>query len=284
MHGIRCTLVDPRPLKLSKPQQRRLQQEGLRAVVHTLTQQQLEAGGVLPEWERPSAQHPPSLGMGSDAFAAGEPAAAAAVAAAAAEVAAPASEGGDAGAAVEQEGETTAAAAGGWEDAAAASAEQPGQCKRASQLHFYQVKAWFGPQLWRSSGWQRIFGGGSSSGSGSSGSSGGGGGSDADRNSDGSSNGPVSGSGSRCSLVVGLHPDQATDPILEFALETGCPFAIVPCCVFPRLFSHRRLPTEGGQPTPVTSYLQLVEYLVSRGGAQQLVLGFEGANTVVYRT
>ncbi|KAG2442019.1 hypothetical protein HYH02_009811 [Chlamydomonas schloesseri] len=44
-----------------------------------------------------------------------------------------------------------------------------------------------------------------------------------------------------CSLVVGLHPDQATDSILDFALECGKPFAIVPCCVFPRLFPHRRL-------------------------------------------
>lgn len=41
--------------------------------------------------------------------------------------------------------------------------------------------------------------------------------------------------------VVGLHPDQATDSILDFALECGKPFAIVPCCVFPRLFPHRRL-------------------------------------------
>ncbi|KAG2440768.1 hypothetical protein HXX76_003624 [Chlamydomonas incerta] len=44
-----------------------------------------------------------------------------------------------------------------------------------------------------------------------------------------------------CSLVVGLHPDQATDSILDFALDRGKPFAIVPCCVFPRLFPHRRL-------------------------------------------
>ncbi|KAL6757797.1 hypothetical protein V8C86DRAFT_2613633, partial [Haematococcus lacustris] len=62
-----------------------------------------------------------------------------------------------------------------------------------------------------------------------------------------------------CSLVVGLHPDQATDEILRFAnsgrqqaqaagsandqqqLRKERPFVIVPCCVFPRLFTHRRV-------------------------------------------
>ncbi len=35
---------------------------------------------------------------------------------------------------------------------------------------------------------------------------------------------------------------QATDSIVDFAVRTGKPFAVVPCCVFPRLFRHRRLP------------------------------------------
>ncbi|KAG1678732.1 hypothetical protein FOA52_012771 [Chlamydomonas sp. UWO 241] len=51
-----------------------------------------------------------------------------------------------------------------------------------------------------------------------------------------------------CSLVVGLHPDQATEPLLQFALECRKPFALVPCCVFPSLFAHRRLKqAEDGQ-------------------------------------
>eukprot|EP00884_Botryococcus_braunii_P010341 jgi/Botrbrau1/19308/Bobra.0073s0047.1 len=57
----------------------------------------------------------------------------------------------------------------------------------------------------------------------------------------------------RCSIVVGLHPDQATDPILEFALAFGKPFAIIPCCVFARQFPHRRLripPLQSGVPPP----------------------------------
>lgn len=35
---------------------------------------------------------------------------------------------------------------------------------------------------------------------------------------------------------------QATDAISDFAVQFGKPHAIVPCCVFPRSFPHRRLP------------------------------------------
>jgi hypothetical protein len=45
----------------------------------------------------------------------------------------------------------------------------------------------------------------------------------------------------RCDLVVGMHPDQATEPIVDFALKAGKPFAVVPCCVFPRENRHRRV-------------------------------------------
>jgi hypothetical protein len=41
--------------------------------------------------------------------------------------------------------------------------------------------------------------------------------------------------------VVGLHPDQATDSILHFALEKCKSFAIVPCCVFADVMPERRL-------------------------------------------
>jgi hypothetical protein len=114
-----------------------------------------------------------------------------------------------------------------------------------AHLHLQQVQAWFGPDLWGTPGWQRLF--------------------------------------SDCSLVVGLHPDQATEPILDFAVQQRLPFAIMPCCVFPRLFPDRRLQQPDGSLVPVSSYEQLVAYLLQRGGAQRSVLDFEGANTVVYR-
>ena len=34
-----------------------------------------------------------------------------------------------------------------------------------------------------------------------------------------------------CSLIIGLHPDQATEPIVELALSLNVPFAIIPWCV-----------------------------------------------------
>ena len=36
--------------------------------------------------------------------------------------------------------------------------------------------------------------------------------------------------------------DEATEPIIDAALRFGRPFAVVPCCVFPRLFPQRELP------------------------------------------
>ena len=41
--------------------------------------------------------------------------------------------------------------------------------------------------------------------------------------------------------LVGLHPDQATNPIIEVANALCKPFVIVPCCVFAREFPDRRL-------------------------------------------
>jgi hypothetical protein len=114
------------------------------------------------------------------------------------------------------------------------------------------VQGWFGPALWRSSGWQQLIGSSSSSSSG-------------------------------FSLVIGLHPDEATEPIVDYALEAGLPFAVMPCCVFPRLFPERRLDNGGGKLVPVQGYAQLVQYLMQKGGASQEVLGIVGANVVVFR-
>jgi len=61
-------------------------------------------------------------------------------------------------------------------------------------------------------------------------------------------------------LVVGLHPDQATDAIVDLSLESGTPFACVPCCVFPTLYSHRLL-RDG---TAVRSLEQLIQYLMEK--------------------
>ena len=45
------------------------------------------------------------------------------------------------------------------------------------------------------------------------------------------------------SLLVGFHPDQATEACVDFAVRRGVSFAVCPCCVFPSLFPDRVMPT-----------------------------------------
>ena len=44
-----------------------------------------------------------------------------------------------------------------------------------------------------------------------------------------------------CSILIGMHPDQATEAIVDMAIKFNKPFAIVPCCVFQKLFPNRKL-------------------------------------------
>lgn len=88
-----------------------------------------------------------------------------------------------------------------------------------------------------------------------------------------------------CEIIVGMHPDQATEPIVRLALAAGKPFAVVPCCVFYKSNPNRKL-RDG---TPVETHEQFCDYLVEVGdeyegarvGRAQLN-DFEGRNTVVY--
>ncbi len=87
-------------------------------------------------------------------------------------------------------------------------------------------------------------------------------------------------------LIVGLHPDQATEPIVDAALRTGVPFAIVPCCVFASE-RPRTLRTEGGRDMPVVAYGEFVEYLQQKATAagrscRLAFLPLRGKNRVLY--
>jgi hypothetical protein len=64
-----------------------------------------------------------------------------------------------------------------------------------------------------------------------------------------------------CSVIVGMHPDQATEPILDMALRLGVPFAILPCCVMPSFFPDRRQKRCGD---PVRSYSAFCQYLMDK--------------------
>eukprot|EP00698_Gefionella_okellyi_P001130 TRINITY_DN11029_c0_g1_i2.p1 TRINITY_DN11029_c0_g1~~TRINITY_DN11029_c0_g1_i2.p1 ORF type:complete len:426 (-),score=95.54 TRINITY_DN11029_c0_g1_i2:395-1672(-) len=86
---------------------------------------------------------------------------------------------------------------------------------------------------------------------------------------------------SECSLVVGMHPDQATGHIVNFALARNKPFAVIPCCVFPGEFPTRQL-LHGGE---VNTYETLVQFLCEQHGSiQKTFLPFVGRNQVVYST
>lgn len=83
-----------------------------------------------------------------------------------------------------------------------------------------------------------------------------------------------------CSAIVGMHPDEATEAIVDVALACGKPFAVVPCCVFTRLFPDRRMPHD--KASPVTTREEFAAYLAHKAGAHISRLPFVGANLVVY--
>ena len=86
-----------------------------------------------------------------------------------------------------------------------------------------------------------------------------------------------------CVMVVGMHSDQATEWIVDFALAHRVRFAVVPCCVCPGLFPRRR--RADGSGALVRSHAEFCEYLRSKarpGEIEIARLPFEGKNTVVF--
>ncbi|KAL3945294.1 MAG: hypothetical protein SGBAC_000642 [Bacillariaceae sp.] len=81
------------------------------------------------------------------------------------------------------------------------------------------------------------------------------------------------------SMLVGIHPDEPTEDILDLALKFDKPVAIVPCCVFPGLFPSRTLPSGEG----VQTHEQFLEYLLAKDDRLRIeTLPFEGRNRVIY--
>lgn len=84
----------------------------------------------------------------------------------------------------------------------------------------------------------------------------------------------------KATLIVGMHPDQAVDAIVDAALALNVSFFVVPCCTYSHEFPHRRT-TEGKQ---VTKYDELLDYLQAKSpDIQRTVLPFEGKNICLYR-
>ena len=84
-----------------------------------------------------------------------------------------------------------------------------------------------------------------------------------------------------CACIVGMHPDEAAEGIVDYALAAGKLFAVVPCCVYANKFPTRRDARSGRR---VTDYDGLVAYLAHKapGRIGVSTLPFEGKNKVVY--
>lgn len=91
----------------------------------------------------------------------------------------------------------------------------------------------------------------------------------------------------RCSALVGVHADEATEWIVDAAIAHDKPFCVIPCCVFPFVFAERVDPLTGER---VVSHQQFVDYLSrkryagGKGEVKTTFLPFAGRNQVVYGT
>lgn len=83
----------------------------------------------------------------------------------------------------------------------------------------------------------------------------------------------------KCTAIVALHPDEATGAAVETAVRRRLPFVVVPCCVFARLFPHRKTP----QGDSVGSRDELTAYLKAlHPNVQTKELPFKGANVALF--
>jgi hypothetical protein len=87
----------------------------------------------------------------------------------------------------------------------------------------------------------------------------------------------------KCAVVAGLHPDEATEAIVDYAIAHNKGFAVIPCCVFARLFPGRWLTKNTGGGHQVRTYQELLLYLSRKHPAiQSTQLNFQGKNTVLW--
>ncbi|CAE7606835.1 KEAP1 [Symbiodinium natans] len=81
-----------------------------------------------------------------------------------------------------------------------------------------------------------------------------------------------------CSALVALHPDEATEAVVDAALRLRRPFVVVPCCVFARLFPTRTLDGRAVATLP-----EFREFLRRKHPSiREEILPFAGANVALY--
>ena len=83
-----------------------------------------------------------------------------------------------------------------------------------------------------------------------------------------------------CSLIIGMHPDEATVDIVEVALAKKINFAVVPCCVFHNKFPDRKL--KNGKE--VVEYPDIIQFILEKDDSLKTdFLNIKGRNKVIYK-
>ena len=83
-----------------------------------------------------------------------------------------------------------------------------------------------------------------------------------------------------CSLIIGMHPDEATVDIVDVALNKKINFAVVPCCVFHIKFPERKL--KSGKD--VVEYPDLIQFILEKDDKLKTdFLNIKGRNKVIYK-
>ncbi len=83
----------------------------------------------------------------------------------------------------------------------------------------------------------------------------------------------------KSSLIIGMHPDEATDCIINIAIKNNKKFAVVPCCVFPKIFTERYL--KNGEF--VCDYPKYIKFIQEKVPDHQMdFLEIVGRNKIIY--
>ena len=84
----------------------------------------------------------------------------------------------------------------------------------------------------------------------------------------------------QCSCLIGMHPDIATEYIVDMGLQYNIPFAIIPCCVFPNSFPKRKL-RNGIEPR---KYNQFCQYLCEKNSSINITKldTMDGQNNIIW--
>ena len=83
-----------------------------------------------------------------------------------------------------------------------------------------------------------------------------------------------------CSLIIGMHPDEATVDIVDVALAKKINFAVVPCCVFHNKFPDRKL--KNGKN--VVEYPDIIQFILEKDDTLKTdFLNIKGRNKIIYK-